>query len=395
MSHVSGPAVIVGNDFVVTPRARQIADVAAPKRAFMPPALPMQPATLTAAPAMAAPLDFTPAIPQTARRFSPFHTGLNYMHRYSVASFALLFLLVGSTGVQVSSRYWTAHTAAAVVPVAKPAKTIAGLNLTVPANQLADTLHTITAQSATITVGGQALPIDGATIQSWLQVTPSADKSKDYIRIKADAMTTSLNAIATKYVKAPVNQVTATYADGSSAVIVAGQNGTALTDPNGLKQQAAAAAKTVMDGKGLQFNAPLQTQAYAAVTPAAFNKLIEVNVSTKQMYLYDNGKLSYTYAISAGAPVTPTPLGEFHIYSKLPVQDMSGYNADGSKYLQPHVHWINYFLPGGYAVHGNYWRPLSVFGAVNTSHGCVSLPDAEAEQVYDWAPLGTTVITHA
>ena len=204
----------------------------------------------------------------------------------------------------------------------------------------------------------------------------------------------SLTDLANQFVKAPVNQVTASYADGSSAVIVAGRNGTKLTNPASLKQQATAIAKTVMDGQGLQFNTPLETQAFAAVTPAAFPKLIEVNVITKQMYLYDNGQLTRSYPVSAGAPATPTPLGEFHIYSKLPVQDMKGFNVDGTKYLQPHVHWINYFLPGGYAVHGNYWRPLSYFGNINSSHGCVSLPENQAEWVYNWAPLGTTVITH-
>jgi lipoprotein-anchoring transpeptidase ErfK/SrfK len=112
------------------------------------------------------------------------------------------------------------------------------------------------------------------------------------------------------------------------------------------------------------------------------------------MYLYDNGHLTRSYPISAGAQLTPTPLGQFKIYSKLAIQDMKGFNADGSKYLQPNVRWINYFLPGGYAVHGNYWRPNSWFGAINSSHGCVSLPDWQAKQVFDWAPLGTTVITH-
>jgi lipoprotein-anchoring transpeptidase ErfK/SrfK len=144
----------------------------------------------------------------------------------------------------------------------------------------------------------------------------------------------------------------------------------------------------------MNLTVPTETQPFASVTPTAFSKLIEVNVVTKQMYLYDNGNLTKTYPISAGAPVTPTPIGQFKIYQKLAVQDMKGFNADGTKYLQPHVHWINYFLPGGYAVHGNYWRPLSWFGAVNSSHGCVSLPDDQAKEVYDWAPLGTTVITH-
>jgi lipoprotein-anchoring transpeptidase ErfK/SrfK len=110
------------------------------------------------------------------------------------------------------------------------------------------------------------------------------------------------------------------------------------------------------------------------------------------MYLYDKGQFTRQYPISAGAPITPTPIGQFKVYSKIPLQDMKGNNPDGSKYLQPNVRWISYFKAGGYAVHGNYWRPASVFGAVNTSHGCVSLP--EDQVVYDWTTIGTTVIVH-
>jgi lipoprotein-anchoring transpeptidase ErfK/SrfK len=110
------------------------------------------------------------------------------------------------------------------------------------------------------------------------------------------------------------------------------------------------------------------------------------------MYLYDNGNLTSTYAISAGAVKTPTPIGEFHIWEKLAKQTMRG--TYPVPYVQPNVPWINYFDHNGDAIHGNYWRPASVFGNVNTSHGCVSLPVSQAEAVYNWAPIGTTVITH-
>jgi lipoprotein-anchoring transpeptidase ErfK/SrfK len=73
---------------------------------------------------------------------------------------------------------------------------------------------------------------------------------------------------------------------------------------------------------------------------------------------------------------------------------MSGFNPDGTKYLQPHVQWINYFY-GGDAVHAVYWHPLSWFGAINSSHGCVGVSTDDGKWVYDWAPIGTTVITHA
>jgi lipoprotein-anchoring transpeptidase ErfK/SrfK len=113
------------------------------------------------------------------------------------------------------------------------------------------------------------------------------------------------------------------------------------------------------------------------------------------MYAYANGQLANTFLVTAGAPATPTPIGEFHIWEKVAVQNMSGYNPDGSKYSQPSVPWINYFDHSGDAVHGNYWRPASYFGSINSSHGCVGVQVPEAEWIYNWAPIGTTVITHA
>ena len=113
------------------------------------------------------------------------------------------------------------------------------------------------------------------------------------------------------------------------------------------------------------------------------------------MYAFDNGQLVNTFLVTAGAPATPTPIGEFHIWEKLPVQTMSGLNPDGTKYSQPNVPWINYFDHSGDAVHGNYWRPASYFGNINSSHGCVGVQVPEAEWIYNWAPIGTTVITHA
>jgi lipoprotein-anchoring transpeptidase ErfK/SrfK len=269
---------------------------------------------------------------------------MDWLHRYSLGVFALLFLLIAASAVWVGSLYWSAHITLAETP-------------------LATALHV------------PAKPLRG----------PNA------VVMKQPAIGKSLSEAAAPYMRAPINQVTASYSDGTSKVIATGKNGLKLTDTTALTAQI---ADGLLGAKGFQLTLPTESQAFASVTPASFDKLIEVNVVSKQMYLYDKGQLAKTYPISAGAPATPTPIGQFKIYQKLAIQDMRGFNANGSKYFQPHVHWINYFLPGGYAVHGNYWRPLSWFGAVNSSHGCVSLPDDQAKEVYDWAPIGTTVITH-
>lgn len=318
---------------------------------------------------------------------------VDLLHHYSLITFALLFLLVSSSativgGRYVSSQVMTSPTAGVAITASttKPS----GPNTMVKTGQLAAKIQAVTSQPVSLTLGSQTVGINTDTIKSWLKVTNDTSRGDSYIHVDQTAIASTLAKIVKDHTIAPLNQVMATH-EGTTVLIAAGKNGLQPTDPSSVVTQI---DKNLLAGQGLQLNVPTQTVAFSVVTPAAFSKLLEVNVVTKEMYAYDNGQLTRTFPISAGAWATPTPIGQYKIYQKLPVQDMSGYNTNGTKYFQPHVHWINYFLPGGYAVHGNYWRPASYFGVINSSHGCVSLPDDQAEWVYDWAPIGTTVITH-
>jgi lipoprotein-anchoring transpeptidase ErfK/SrfK len=383
------PNVVVGNEFIVPQPKLQ---VTAPTLA----------APIIAAPIAVAP-SATPSVPvkpvlgevefgfEKVPHKTAFGKILELIHHYSLGVFALLFLAVSSSAIIVGSSYWTAHQAVTAPPTKHVfVQPIQGPNTTVQTADLDTTIQTIASQPLSLTIEGKNIPISADTIRGWLK-TVSKKSGVSYIHVDQASITKSLNEAVKPYIKAPVNQVATTAADGSQKVLAAGKNGTKLGDITPLVQQL---SNGLIPAKGFQLTVPTESQAFAVVTPSSFDKLIEVNVDTKQMWLYEKGQLVRQFPISAGAPLTPTPIGQFQIYSKLAVQDMRGYNANGTKYFQPHVHWINYFLPGGYAVHGNYWRPQSWFGAINSSHGCVSLPDDQAKIVYDWAPLGTTVITH-
>lgn len=325
--------------------------------------------------------------------FSQLKNVLDVAHRHSVASFAMLFLLIGSSGIAVANQYLSARALTPLVAdttAGKITKPIAGFNMTVPIKETDQTLHNITHQPLTIMVGDQPSVVQADTIRGWLQVVGNKEQGVTYLHVDATKVSAALNKIAESFTKAPVNQVSVEHTDGTSGIITAGKNGTKVADPSGLASQI---SKNVLSAKGMQLSLPTESVAFAAVTPSAFDKMIEINVSSKQMYLWQNGQIQKQYPISAGAAATPTPIGQYKIFSKLAVQDMRGYNADGTKYFQPNVRWINYFLPGGYAIHGNYWRPTSWYGNINSSHGCASLPDYQAKEVYDWAPMGTTVIT--
>lgn len=384
---------VVGNDFIVPKRTRV---KVLPAPVVIPEPL-MAFAAASPVPVGPPVSRYSPPITPSRARLSVWQRSVNMLHDHSIVAFSLLVLMIAGSGIQVYGNY----RAAGIIAQAKPfvtatvkAPSIAGLNSSMATDEVDAKLQAVFAQSATLTVGDKAQNLSPELMKTWLQLTPSASKTITGVHVNSAAIIKSVTELAQKYEKPAINQVTATYADGSSAVISPGRNGLKLTDPSTIKIQAEAMAKTFLDAKGFAFTTPLETLPFASVTPAAYDKLIEINVVSKQMYLYDKGQLTHSYPISAGAPATPTPIGQYKIFSKLPVQDMKGFNADGTKYMQPHVRWINYFLPGGYAIHGNYWRPLSWFGNINSSHGCASLPEAQAKEVYDWAPMGTTVITH-
>lgn len=266
------------------------------------------------------------------------------------------------------------------------------LTITVPTVSLNSTLRSITSQLVHLTVGNQTVSVSPSTIKNWLVVLPDgANKADSNVLVSTSIMMKSLNQLANSYTQSPVDQVSVIHNDGitPSGVIVAGHNGTALANPNGLMNQVKLSAPMLTSGKGLSFNAPIVTAPFKDESPANFAKLIEVDLTTKRLYAYQNGQLINNFLVSAGKPSTPTPVGEFHIWTKLTSQTMIG-----PGYVQPNVPWVNYFDYSGDAIHGVYWRPISAFGNVNTSHGCVGLEIPNAEWLYNWAPIGTTVITH-
>lgn len=318
---------------------------------------------------------------------------LHLFHRHTFIIVAVSLLIIGGAAIKLGANYWTAKhiplstTATTIKTGTKP---VSGFNMTIPAADFQAKLQTITGQPASLTVGTFSEQVDSGMVKSWLQITSNKSKSEYYIHVNEAAISNSIVKEAGTYAKTPVNQVTVNE-DGASRVVVGGRDGRALSDPNGLKTQAHEVAKNVLAGKGVQFNTPLASVPFQAVGPEAFPKVLVASISAKKMWAYQNGNQVNSWLVSAGKPSTPTPVGQFKIYAKFSSQDMRGTNPDGSPYFQPAVPWVNYFYSGS-AVHGVYWHPLSWFGNINSSHGCIGLPVDEAHWVFNWAPIGTTVI---
>jgi len=120
----------------------------------------------------------------------------------------------------------------------------------------------------------------------------------------------------------------------------------------------------------------------AAPSTPNSNRWILVELSQQRLTAYENGAAVRSVTVSTGLPNTPTVVGNFNVYTKLPEQTMSG-----PGYYLPGVPYVMYFYQG-YAIHGTYWH--NNFGQP-MSHGCVNLPTADAEWIYNFAEIGTLV----
>jgi lipoprotein-anchoring transpeptidase ErfK/SrfK len=120
-------------------------------------------------------------------------------------------------------------------------------------------------------------------------------------------------------------------------------------------------------------------------------KRMDVNLSHQTMTLYENDRPVRTMYVATGVAAAPTPTGTFYVQFKSAQMRFRGVNPDGSHYDIPDVHWVMPFW-GDYTIHGAYWRPR--FG-VPGSDGCVSMSDADAKSLFDWADVGTPIVIHS
>ncbi|MFD0719659.1 Ig-like domain-containing protein [Streptomyces globosus] len=130
-----------------------------------------------------------------------------------------------------------------------------------------------------------------------------------------------------------------------------------------------------------------------------------VDAKTKKMTVTRDGAVIKTIPISAGSPETPTYNGQMVISEKFKETRMNGAtvgftDSDGKgEYDIKDVPHAMRLSTSGTFLHGNYWGADSIFGSVNTSHGCVGLndvkgagdPNQPAAWFYDNSLIGDVV----
>lgn len=134
-------------------------------------------------------------------------------------------------------------------------------------------------------------------------------------------------------------------------------------------------------------------------------KMIVVSTEAQSATAYQAGTQVFSTPVTTGGPELPTDHGVFHIYMKAPNFTFHSPWPVGNPYYYP-PSFVQYWMPfdGGEGLHDASWRsnfgPGSNLQPTNLgtgyyilgTHGCVNLPTAAAAWVWNWAPVGTTVV---
>lgn len=125
-------------------------------------------------------------------------------------------------------------------------------------------------------------------------------------------------------------------------------------------------------------------------------RYIEVNLSQQHLWVWQDHVVIYESPITSGATGAGlgTITGLFSIYYKTTNTHLVGYQY-GYNYNVPVKYWMPFY--SGFGLHDAVWRNGNFGGQdyyYGGSHGCVNLPDATAEFVYNWSTIGTPVWVH-
>lgn len=242
------------------------------------------------------------------------------------------------------------------------------------ATATASTLNTMLGTIGFYVGEERTVPVAPAIAAGWLSVIDEGGE----LSIAADetAIQATVDTLPELVNRAPVNAEAIVNSSGEVLrELTAGVNGRELADTSGVAADFAAQLEAG------QANYELTVNETAFETTTLLRR-IEINLSQQRTYLFENGAVVNSYAISSGLPGTPTPTGNFTVFAHTAMQDMIG-----DDYVTEDVPWNTWFAPD-IAFHGAYWH--NNFGQ-QMSHGCVNMPVHIAKYVYDWAPVGVEV----
>ncbi|MGO9909717.1 MAG: L,D-transpeptidase family protein [Acidimicrobiales bacterium] len=122
-----------------------------------------------------------------------------------------------------------------------------------------------------------------------------------------------------------------------------------------------------------------------ALNTGGYNYALANKAQPESLTVWHNGVVVAHVAANTGISASPTPDGNFPVYTRLRNQVMKGANPDGTKYADP-VQYVAYFYHSDavhYLARANYGIPQSL--------GCIELSLSDAAKVWPYLAYGTIV----
>lgn len=116
---------------------------------------------------------------------------------------------------------------------------------------------------------------------------------------------------------------------------------------------------------------------------------IVVSIPDRKLAVLENGAILRIFPVAVGAAVSPSPVGQFEIVSRLanPTYYHAGVVVPPGSGNPIGPRWIGLDRKG-YGIHGTN-QPRSIGHAA--SHGCIRLRNQQIEQLYEMVRVGDTV----
>lgn len=119
---------------------------------------------------------------------------------------------------------------------------------------------------------------------------------------------------------------------------------------------------------------------------------IVISIPDRKLALIDHGRVVRVFDVAVGAPVSPSPEGEFVIEARIPHPTWFGPHGPVSpgKANPLGTRWLG-LSKRGYGIHGTN-RPASI--GHNVSHGCIRMKNQNVEELFELVRAGDRVELH-
>jgi L,D-transpeptidase catalytic domain len=135
----------------------------------------------------------------------------------------------------------------------------------------------------------------------------------------------------------------------------------------------------------------------AGCVPGLAGKVILISLSRQSLVACEDGNPFLSTLVTTGRPGMETPQGSFAVSGKWQTYHMVSTCAKGTSCYYPpaDVYYAMRFYGADYFLHtwpqGSY-GPGTQYNTSVASHGCVHVPMSPAQNLYNWAPVGTSVV---